>query len=116
MFYYFLKVVISALIIVAVSEIAKKSVGLAALLAALPLTSLTAIIWLRLESQPVERIIDLSTQIFWLAIPSLVLFVLFPMLLKQGVSFWLSLGIASAGTAVAYGMLVFWVKRMGWMG
>ncbi len=44
--YYALKVLLTALVVVAVSELAKRYSALAALLAALPLTSLLAFVWL----------------------------------------------------------------------
>lgn len=44
MLYYTSKVIISALIIVAIAEIGKRNTGFAALIASLPLTSLMAII------------------------------------------------------------------------
>ncbi len=71
MLYYAIKIILSALIIVAVSEIAKRSSAFAALVAALPLTSLLAFVWLHLEHTPAERIAELSGQIFWLVLPSL---------------------------------------------
>jgi hypothetical protein len=113
MLYYALKVALSALLIVAISEIAKRSTGLAALLAALPLTSLLAFIWLHVEGAPPEKIADLSSQIFWLVLPSLLLFLLLPLLLKQGLGFWLSLGISAATTAGCYLALLPLLRRMG---
>lgn len=102
MVYYVLKVLLSALLIVAISEIAKRSSGFAALVAALPLTSLLAFVWLHLEGTPVGEIGSLSSQIFWLVLPSLVLFLALPLLLRQGLGFWLSLGLASVATVACY--------------
>ncbi len=51
MLYYALKIAISAFIIVAIAELAKRSSTLAALLAALPLTSLLAFIWMHVEGR-----------------------------------------------------------------
>jgi len=113
MLYYALKVIISALLIVAISEIAKRSTGFAALVASLPLTSLLAFIWLYIDDSPPEKIAELSTQIFWLVIPSLVLFLLLPLLLKQGLSFWISLGISVAATAGCYLAFLPLLRRMG---
>jgi hypothetical protein len=113
MLYYALKVIISALLIVAISEIAKRSTGFAALVASLPLTSLLAFIWLHIEDSPPEKIAELSTQIFWLVIPSLVLFLLLPLLLKHGLSFWISLGISVAATAGCYIAFLPLLRRMG---
>ena len=113
MLYYATKVIVSALLIVAISEIAKRSSGFAALIAALPLTSLLAFVWLRIEGTGVEAMAALSTQIFWLVIPSLLLFVLFPCLLKSGVDFWLSLGISVTATAGCYLALLPLLRRLG---
>jgi hypothetical protein len=113
MIYYVLKVIISALVIVAISEIAKRSTGFAALVASLPLTSLLAFVWMRMEGSPPERIGELSSQIFWLVLPSLVLFLLLPLLLKYGLNFWLSLGLSVTVTAGCYVALLPLLRRMG---
>ena len=113
MLYYALKVFISALLIVGISEIAKRSSGLAALLAALPLTSLLAFVWLHLEATPPRDIADLSVQIFWLVIPSLLLFLLLPLMLRHGWNFWLSLALSMAATAGFYLTLLPLLRRMG---
>lgn len=113
MIYYVLKVIISALLIVAISEIAKRSTGFAALVASLPLTSLLAFMWMRMEGSPPERIGELSGQIFWLVLPSLVLFLLLPLLLKYGLNFWLSLGLSVIVTAGCYLALLPFLRRMG---
>jgi hypothetical protein len=97
-----LKVAISATVIVAVSEIAKRSSVWAALLASLPLTSLLAFVWLYLDTSDTERVASLSASIFWLVLPSLPLFLLLPWLLRHGWSFWPSLGLSCVVTAVGY--------------
>lgn len=113
MLYYALKIIVSALLIVAISEIAKRSTGFAALVASLPLTSLLAFVWLHVEDAPPERIAELSSQIFWLVLPSLLLFLLLPLLLRHGLGFWISLGVSVAGTAGAYLALLPLLRRMG---
>jgi hypothetical protein len=111
--YYCIKLVISALVIVAVSEIAKRSSGIAALVASLPLTTLLAIIWLRIEGMQALQIAELSQQIFWLVLPSLVLFLLLPLLLKHGMAFWLSLSLSSAATVLCYLIMIPLLRRFG---
>lgn len=113
MLYYTLKVLVSALLIVAITEIAKRSSGFAALVASLPLTSLLAFIWLHVEGTPASEIAGLSSQVFWLVLPSLVLFVLLPLLLRQGIGFWLSLGLASAATIVCYLAMLPLLRKFG---
>ena len=110
---YALKIALSALILVAVAEIAKRSSFWAAALASLPLTSLLAFVWLYLDTGDAQRVAALAGGIFWLVLPSLLLFVLLPILLRNGLGFWLSLAISSAATALAYlGM----VKLLGLFG
>jgi hypothetical protein len=113
MLYYALKVAISAFIIVAIAEIAKRSSGFAALLASLPLTSLLAFVWLHVEGTEAARIADLSSQIFWLVLPSLVLFLLLPLLLKQGLGFWLSLALSVTATVVCYLVMLPLLRKFG---
>ncbi|MBT4181526.1 MAG: DUF3147 family protein [Candidatus Thioglobus sp.] len=107
MIYYLSKVVISALLIVAISEISKRSSALGALLASIPLVSVMAILWIYIDTQDIEKISSLSTSIFWLVLPSLALFVSLPLLLKQGVGFYLSLFISISITAACYAIMVF---------
>jgi hypothetical protein len=113
MWYYFCKVAISALVIVAISEVAKRNSSFAALLASLPLTSLLAIVWLHIEGVQIAQIVALSQQIFWLVLPSLVLFLLLALLLRQGLAFWLSLGLASSATILCYFLMIPLLRRFG---
>lgn len=108
MWHYTLKVAVSALVIVAVAELAKRSSFWAAALASLPLTSLLAFVWLYLDSSDTAAIAQLAQSIFWLVLPSLVLFIALPLLLRAGWTFWPALGLSCLATAGAYGALT-WV-------
>ena len=61
-----IKYAISAGIIVAVSEISKRTTLIGALLASLPLTSVLAFIWLYADTRDATQIAGLSWAIFWL--------------------------------------------------
>ena len=113
MWQYAAKVAISAVVIVAVAEIAKRSSFWAAALASLPLTSLLAFIWLYVETGDAGRVASLSHGIFWLVLPSLVLFVALPLLLRAGWPFWASLAASSAATACAYAAMAWLLSRAG---
>jgi hypothetical protein len=113
MFYYVFKIAISVAVIVSVSEIAKRHSGFAALIAALPLTSLLAFIWLHVEGASSDVIGGLSYQIFWLVIPSLVLFLSLPILLKYGINFWFSLFISALATVVCYLVMIPVLRKFG---
>jgi len=113
MLYYALKVIISAIVIVAITELAKRNTGFAALVASLPLTSLLAFIWLYIEGSTVSQIEDLSKQIFWFVLPSLLFFVLLPIFLKHGLGFWLSLSLSAVATIGCYFSFIFFLPRIG---
>ena len=51
----------------------------ASALASLPLISLLAFMWLYLDTGDVEKVVALSRGIFWLVLPSLVLFIALPL-------------------------------------
>jgi hypothetical protein len=99
---YALKIALSALILVAIAEVAKRNTFWAAALASLPLTSLLAFVLLYVDTGDTQKVATLAGGIFWLVLPSLLLFVLLPILLRNGWGFWLSLVTASAATALAY--------------
>ena len=107
-----IKYAVSAGIIVAVSEISKRTTLLGALLASLPLTSLLAFIWLYSDTNDNARVAALSNSIFWLVLPSLVLFIALPPLLRK-FSFYPALGMAIAVMLVAYGAMVGILTKFG---
>jgi hypothetical protein len=110
---YVIKVAVTAIVVVAVAEIAKRSPVWAALLASLPLTSLLAFVWLYLDTGETERVAALSHSILWLVLPSLVLLVLLPILLRAGWGFWGSLASSCAVTAGAYLAMIWVLARVG---
>ena len=66
-----------------------------------------------MEASSPDKIAELSSQIFWLVLPSLLLFLLLPLLLKHGLSFWVSLGLSMAATAGCYIAFLPLLRRMG---
>lgn len=109
-----IKILLSALIIFAVGELAKRSTSFGALLASLPLLSILAMLWLWRDTHDAARIARLSTGIFWLVLPSLVLFALLPaLLLRWNFSFPVALAVASSATVVTYFALLALLKIFG---
>ncbi len=102
MWYYISKIALSAVLIVAISEVAKRSSMMGAILASVPMVSIIAMIWLYHESGDTTKVIALASNIVWLVLPSLVLFLTLPILLKHEFNFYLSLGISIALTIIAY--------------
>ncbi len=113
MLYIALKFIITAGVVVGVSEIAKRSSYFAAMLAALPLTSILAMVWIYVDTKDSEKIVDLSYGIFWLVLPTLLFFILLPALLKNHMGFWPSLVISIAVMVVFYLLFAFFGKRLG---
>jgi hypothetical protein len=111
--HFVLKIVVSALIVAGASELAKRSVAFGALLASLPLTSLLALVWLYRDTNDAARVADLSTSIFWLVIPSLLLFLVLPLLIRRGMNFYAALGAAAGFTVVAYLIMSVLMQRFG---
>ncbi len=108
-----IKVLITAMLVVAISEVAKRSSLIGALIASLPLTSLLAIIWLWHDTGDSERIASLTQGIFWLVLPSLVFFIALPVMLRAGWAFWPSLAASAGLTAAAYFVMVRILARFG---
>ena len=71
MLYYILKFTISALLIVAISEVSKRYSLAAGILASLPIISILAMIWLYVDTNSIQKVSKLSTSIFWMVLPSL---------------------------------------------
>ncbi len=111
--YYAIKVAISAVLVVAVAELAKRSTLLGGLLASLPLISLLAMVWLYVDTGDVERVSRFAHGIFWLVLPSLLLFLALPWLLNKGLGFYPSLALAAALTALGYQLVVWLLRRFG---
>ena len=113
MLQYALKVVLTALLVVGISETAKRSSALGALIASLPLTSLLAFIWLYGETGDAAKVASLAQSIFWYVLPSLVLFLVLPAMLGRGFGFWLSLASACGLTILAYFVMIQILGRFG---
>lgn len=109
--YYFLKVIISSILIVSIAEISKRNTLFGGVLASLPIVSIMAIIWLYVDTQDLAKIQDLSTSIFWLVLPSLALFLFLPLFLVKGFGFWLSLLFSTAGTVCCYFVMIVLIKK-----
>ena len=112
MLYATLKVLLTSVLVVAVSEAGKRNTFLAAILASLPLVSVLAMVWLYVDTRDVEKVANLASGIVWLVLPSLVLFVTLPLLLRGGLGFFAGLALSIALTVAAYVAMVY-VLRLG---
>jgi hypothetical protein len=100
------KLTFSALLIYLLSEIAKRSTIFAAMLASLPITCILAATLLYWETGDVERVASFTSGVLWLIYPSLIFFVVFPILLRRGFGFSSSLALSIAIMVAFYGVYV----------
>jgi hypothetical protein len=77
------KYLITAGLVVFISEVAKRSDKLGALIAALPLVTVLTLFWLYVENQGPEKIANHAYYTFWYVIPTLPMFLAFPWLLSK---------------------------------
>ena len=111
--YYLIKTLLTAIIIVVVSEIAKKSSFIAAIIISIPLTSLLAFIWLYWDTKNYQKIIDLSYGTIILTIPSFAFFLILPVLLKMKQNFAISILLSIMVTTFIYFIYIFFIKKLG---
>lgn len=97
-----IKFALTAIVVVAVSELAKRSTAAGAMLAALPLTSILAMVWLYQDTRDVEKIASLSDGIFFLVLPTLIFFVMLSALLRRGFGFTKSMVLSSVAMIAIY--------------
>lgn len=106
------KYFITAAIVVLVSEVAKRSDKLGALVAALPMVTVLALIWMYVEQQPQQKLANHAWYTFWYVVPTLPMFLLFPWLLPR-LGFWLTLFLCVLITIVCFGGFALLVRHFG---
>ena len=113
MIYIIIKTLITAIVVVVVTEIAKRSSLFAGLLASIPLTSFLVFIWLYWGKRDSQKIIDLSYSILLMVIPSFTFFIILPLALKLSNSFALSMIFATISTILAYWIFTLVLNKIG---
>jgi hypothetical protein len=113
-----IKLLISAGLIYFVNEVVvtRSRPLLGSMIASLPLVSVITFVWIwaGLKGKPTEQVEKLaahSTGVFWFVLPSLPMFLLFPWLLRKGLSFWPNLLICCLVTMGLYAGMAFILKR-----
>ena len=108
MLYLVIKAAISGVIVAIVSEVAKRYPGFGALIASLPLVSVLGMIWLWRDKPDIPNMAAHVEATFWFVLPSLPMFLLIPLLLRQGVGFWVAL-VAGCALTIALYLLMTWM-------
>lgn len=103
------KYLLTAGMVVFISEVAKRSDKLGGFIAALPLMTLLTLTWLFIENQPEEKVANHAYYTFWYVIPTLPMFLLFPYLLPK-LGFWITMGASIVVTVICFGMFALLMK------
>ena len=106
------KYLLTAGMIVLISEIAKRSDRLGGLIAALPLVTVLTLSWLYIENQSNEKIANHAYYTFWYVLPTLPMFLIFPYLLKR-FGFWITLSLSMIITLVVFYIFAKTIKLFG---
>ena len=113
MLYFLTKAALSGVIAAVVSETARRSPTLGALVASLPLISILAVIWLWRDTQDATRIAAHMEATFWYVLPSLPMFLTMPAMLRLGIGFWPSLIAGCVLTSALYLLTAWTLSRFG---
>jgi len=114
MLWYSIKLVLTAAIIVLISEVSKKLPLLGSLIASLPLISVIGMIWMYGEKTDSEKIASHAEGTFWYVLPSLPMFLVMPwMMRKLGMSFPVAMAIGIALTGVLYFLMTRILAKFG---
>lgn len=106
------KYFLTAGVVVLASEFAKRSDRLGGLIGALPIITTLALAWLYLEGQSEEKIANHAWYTFWYVLPTLPMFLAFPMLLSR-FGFWIAMLLSVVLTVLSFGILALIVRRFG---
>ena len=106
------KFLVTSLIIVLVSEVAKRTDKVGALIASLPFVTMLVMIWLYVEKQGSEKIANHAWYTFWYVLPTLPMFLAFPLLLPR-LGFWPTLLASVVITLLCFGLFALLLRRFG---
>ena len=107
------KIGLTALIIFAVVQVSERNTLLAAVLASIPIVSVLAMMWMNQEGQSAEQIAGFAKDIVWLLLPSLLMFIVMPLLIERGWEFYPALGAGLATTILGYFLMIQIMEKYG---
>ena len=113
MTYLIVKALLSGVLVAVISEVARRNPGIGGLIASLPLVSVLAVIWMWQETADEARIASHLQSTFWYVLPSLPMFLVMPMLLRNGLGFWLALALSCLMTMALYVAAMWLLPKAG---
>ena len=113
MSYFIFKVLITAFLIVIISEIAKTNDRMGGLVAALPITTIMILFWLYYEKTPTEKISNHMSFTLIYVLPTLPMFLTFPYLINK-FGFYISVILSVIMTIFFIFIVDFISKKFGY--
>lgn len=110
---FFIRAIISGLIVAAIALVSRKSPGLGGMIASIPLVSTLGMIWLWRDSGDPELVADYVYSAFWYFLPSMPMFLVIPWLLRSGFGFWSALAAGVVLTIILYLVTIGIAARFG---
>jgi hypothetical protein len=108
------KILLTALIIFAITQISDRSTLMAALLASIPIVSVLSMMMMFHEGQTAVEISAFARDIVWLLIPSLLMFIVMPWLIdSRSWDFYPALAAGLACTVTGYFVMVQAMEKFG---
>ena len=83
MSYYIFKIITTGVLVLVISEVAKVNSKIGGLITALPITTLLVVIWLYIEGVSDIKIISYIKNTLYFIIPTLPLFLIFPIITEK---------------------------------
>ena len=112
MIYILIKIFITSILIVLISEIAKTNDKLGGLISAMPITTLLIIFWLYYENESNTKISNHMLYTFLYVLPTLPMFLIFPILLQK-FGFYFAVGCSIILTIICIIFIDFFSKKVG---
>ena len=113
MIYLISKILVTAFLIVIISEIAKTNERMGGLVAALPITTIMILFWLYYEKTPTEKISNHMSFTFLYVLPTLPMFLTFPYLINK-FGFYISVILSIIMTIFFIFIVDFISKKFGY--
>jgi len=107
------KIIITVILIVAITEIAKLNDRIGGLIAALPITTFIILFWLYYENNTVEKISNHVSYTLLYVLPTLPMFLVFPYLINKFGFYW-SIFISVLITSLFVIIVHFLSKKYGY--
>ncbi len=108
-----LKAIGTAIFIVALSEVAKKSTLIASLMVALPLATMLTVANIYIGDGDAEKATRFATTTLFLVPPGLAFFFVLIGGQKLGLAFWPSFGLSIIATAACCWAVVYYLRKLG---